>query len=681
LDVLVLSGDEPFASRASSVARSWLFEPATLDGVARAAKIRFEVRFETPRDTSDEPRAGAAAAQTPAADSEAAAEPSGPPPPPLEVVIEGERAPLGKRLGRAEVRELPGAFGDPFRAIESMPGVTPIASGLPYFFVRGAPPGNVGYFFDDIRVPTLFHAAIGPSVIHPAFVDQVQLYAGPYPARYGRFTGGVVAATSEPPRGVFRGEASVRLVDAGAMVELPLFEGRGNLMLAGRYSYTAALISLISPELELSYWDYQGRAQYRLSPADTLTLFSFGTSDYAADDNGEAVIFDVAFNRTDLRWDHELEGRSHLRLATTLGVDRTIGDDEEFAVRDFMSGVRLNYDYDAAPTVLFRTGADVLRDSYSLRLGAAAEDELEEDFSERFPGRVDTKTGVFVDMIWDATPRLRLSPGLRADLYTSRQNDAAALSPRLLAEFRVSDSFRFLHGLGVAHQAPSFIIPVPGLQPELEDGLQRAIQSSAGVEWDVSDGLSASLTLYQSLLLNVNDALGLSRLDNGDRSIDEDSRALGSGRGLEFSLRRPLTRRLGGYLSYTLSESRRSVGRAEGPSTFDRRHVLGGALAYSLGSGWRAGLRGTFYTGIPVDVAYVEAAADPPRTRPFYRFDWRLEKRWDLAREGSFVSFVAEVLNTTLNKEVLNASCSAYVCRQEELGPITIPSLGVEAGF
>ena len=38
-----------------------------------------------------------------------------------------------------------------------MPGVTPFASGVPFFFVRGAPPGNVGYFLDGVRVP---HSAI-----------------------------------------------------------------------------------------------------------------------------------------------------------------------------------------------------------------------------------------------------------------------------------------------------------------------------------------------------------------------------------------------------------------------------------------------------------------------------------------------------------------------------------------
>ena len=46
-------------------------------------------------------------------------------------------------------------------------------SGLPFFFIRGAPPGNAGYFLDGVRVPLLFHVGAGPSVVHPALIVRV----------------------------------------------------------------------------------------------------------------------------------------------------------------------------------------------------------------------------------------------------------------------------------------------------------------------------------------------------------------------------------------------------------------------------------------------------------------------------------------------------------------------------
>ena len=112
-----------------------------------------------------------------------------------------------------------------------------------------------------------------------------------------------------------------------------------------------------------------------------------------------------------------------------------------------------------------------------------------------------------------------------------------------------------------------------------------------------------------------------------------------------------------------------------------RRHVLTGALSYRFGRGYRAGLRGSFYTGVPATVAYVEAAKNPPRTSPFYRLDIRAEKRWRLGQRGAYWALVLEVLNTTLHREALTKSCNAYTCREDTIGPVTMPSLGIEAVF
>ena len=159
---------EPFASAAARAAQNWRFEPATRNGVPVAAKIRFEVVFRAP-----EPELPPA----PPEENPYGTEPPKPPAPPTEIIIKGERAEPSRSatLSRAEVRQIPGTFGDPFRAIEVMPGVTPIVSGLPFFFVRGAPPGAVGYFLDGIRVPLLFHVGGGPSGSHPASLDRVEL--------------------------------------------------------------------------------------------------------------------------------------------------------------------------------------------------------------------------------------------------------------------------------------------------------------------------------------------------------------------------------------------------------------------------------------------------------------------------------------------------------------------------
>jgi hypothetical protein len=152
---------------------------------------------------------------------------------------------------------------------------------------------------------------------------------------------------------------------------------------------------------------------------------------------------------------------------------------------------------------------------------------------------------------------------------------------------------------------------------------------------------------------------------------------MGTSYGLEIFLKRRLTGRLGGFLSYTLSRSLRSLGTRQFVATFDRTHVANVALAYDLGRHWRAGTRVTFYTGLP-------KAPDPTdsstRLPSFFRVDLRLEKRWQLG-EKTWISFVAEWMNATLSTEAISTSCTLQGCTPQTIGPVTIPSLGVEGGF
>ena len=124
----------------------------------------------------------------------------------------------------SDARAIPGTFGDAFQALAALPGLAPMASGLPFFYVRGAPPADTGYFVDGVPVPTLFHIGPGASIVPEALVDHVDFFPGAAPARYGRFVGGIIAGQTTEPSPVARGEASVRLFDASAFVESPMGE-------------------------------------------------------------------------------------------------------------------------------------------------------------------------------------------------------------------------------------------------------------------------------------------------------------------------------------------------------------------------------------------------------------------------------------------------------------------------
>lgn len=732
----IVQGEGVFAEVTTQAARQWQFSPATRDGNALAARIRVEVHFTEPAPEPEVPEEPAVPNEPPPPGADGAGEPSEPSSPelalvsdPVSIVVLGERPADVKRLGRAEVRQMPGAFGDPYRAIEALPGVTPIASGLPYFFIRGAPPGNVGYFFDEVSVPLLYHAAAGPGVIHPAFIESVDLYAGAYPAKYGRFAGGIVEGQAADPDYDLRGELSLRLIDAGGFAEVPFADDRGSVMVGGRYSYTGLLVSLLAPDTTLGYWDYQARASYMLNPDDTLSLFAFGSHDFfeAQNNSGEMVqILDLTFHRVQGKYSHLIDSQSGIGVSLLGTFDRT-GLGEGLDLNSNGLGARIFYENRVGPTLTARAGVDAMWTRSAINLDF---DENEEQFDDDefdddddtgspeqqferlqlpqpgFPDSVlqplddlreqdaqasartqlfsrdDIASGFWMEAVWQVAPSVTLTPGFRFDVYHTDGDTLLAPEPRLTARFDVMRNVSMIHTVGVAHQPPSFPIPIPGATPSAGDGLQRAVQSSAGVEVVLPARFSGSATVFQNLTFNSTDALGTANLQYNDVSANlVEDRTTSHAYGLELYIRRSLSEAVGGFLSYTFARSQRSVARGTGLSTFDRTHVLNLALAIDLGRNWRLGTRLVTYSGIPAQVAYAEAARRPPRTPWYYRLDARLEKRWLIGTSGAWWALVAEMVNTTLNEEVVSTSCYAFGCSDQSIGPVSIPSLGIEASF
>lgn len=743
----VVEGIEPFAEQARSAALAWRFAPAQRANQPVAARIRARVAFHREPEEiglpADSPVIVAPGA--PAAPGAPVSKPSRPPAPPLEITVVGARHEIGETtLSKSDVREMPGAFGDAFRAIEALPGVAPLVSGLPYFYVRGAPPNNAGNYVDGVRVPLLFHIGVGQSVIHPGLVDHVDFFASAAPVRYGGFAGAVIAGQTREPATALHGEANIRLVDAGALLEAPFANGRGTALVAGRYGYPGPVLAAVTDDMKIGYWDYQARATWKLGSRDTLGLFAFGSHDYLATgrsstSQGEGGSPQVSkelveqfvsdFHRLDLRYDHALtDGR--VRLALTGGYDRQ-GAAPTYVTNKSL-GARLEVEQKLTPTLRLRGGADARFEHYRLKTGPQKPREPAVPQSAD-PPPLNLSGGLYADVVWRMAPRVELVPGARVDLYTSsRRNQAPstgrtrnilpAVDPRLSARVSLAPGVAWLSSVGLAHQYPSLRvgnIPAPFLSipgfPFGDRQLQTAAQASQGVELALPADVTLSASGFFSHFWGLTDlSQSCFQLEPGfvpqpmpgenfpPYVCPNNDPVHGRAYGLELLLRRPFSKRLSGLLSYTLSRATRQAHfiTASGvddvatvTSEFDRTHVLNAILSYDLGRRWRVGARLLFYTGTPysnLDGSLPVPPYNAYRNPAFYRVDFRLEKRWKLGESGS-IAFVLEGQNVTLSKEVsgLGMDCEGDMtaqgqttkCKQSTVGPLTIPSVGVEAFF
>jgi hypothetical protein len=674
---------------------------------------------------------GPAASRVARADPPAAPSP-GDAAPVAEVTVEGRRPdPTQTTVGGNQVRQLPGAFGDAFRAVEAFPGVTPMASGLPYFFIRGAPPGDTGYYIDGVRVPLLFHAAFGPSVLHPALVERLDFFPGGAPVQFGRFAGGILSADVPAPSSTAHAEGVVRVFDAGALAETPLGDDRGSALVAGRYSYSGLILSLTSP-LKLSYWDYQTRETWKIDDKNQIGVFAFGSfDDFGQVRSGVTdTIIDGQFHRVDLRYDRALD-HGTLRVATTLGFGQANNDGG--SVRDLTLGVRATLEERLSPTMVLRAGGDVTLDRYDL-LGSSATSPSQQTLTDLlYPAHLDAAVGGYADVVWRIAPRVQIVPGLRADLFTAHRYDdpraeqaalgqpatavtgsaLPAIDPRLAVRASLHPDVTWIATVGVAQQPAAFVVPIPGLTfVEPNPVLQTALQTSQGVAVALPGDVTVQATGFLHSYLDLTDltatcpsVFGAGVLLGNAPGITDNlcltQHVRGRAFGGELLVRRNLTRRLSGWIAYTLSRSTREaplpgtlgVGPiVETLASFDRTHVLNVVASYDLGARWRAGARFVTYTGLPYSNSRFGIPVPPydgMRMPAFYRIDLRLEKRWKVGTTAT-IALVFEGMNVTLNKEVLAAHCSPAQgrtaggldrCTFDTLGPVSVPSVGVEGFF
>jgi hypothetical protein len=561
--------------------------------------------------------------------------------------------------------------------------VTPIVWPAALYSVRGTNPGNTGFLVDGLRVPALFHFALGPAVIHPYFLGGLDFYAGSSPIEHGRFVGGLVAAsTAAPPTDRAHGSADVRLFDAGGIVTVPFDGGRGTVAVAGRYGYPGALLTALDDNISLQYWDYQARADHDLGPG-RLTLFAFGSfdaltssssplsssSEFAAQEQKLVL----TFHRVDLHWAGAM-GAGRLRAGLAAGLDRTeLPSDENDRLSTEARRLipRLSYDR-AVGAASWHIGVDGEWTRHRPQVSAASSSELA---TFALPRTV-RLAGAWTSLRLALGSRVVVTPGLRLDDYQEGGVQARDLGPRLEVRVRASDAVTVKASGGRVTQMPSFPLELPGFEGFglAALGLQSAWQGAVGVEarLPAGIGLDASSFAHRYVLTDIRDPRRGNPL-----LADFLTRRDALSYGLEIMIRRPPTARTYGWISYTLSRSLRAFeGGVVTDADWDQRHVLN----VVAGHRWRRytfGGRFHLHSGRPVTIDGA-LPLEFGRLPPFYQLDLRVERR--VVYDRFTLDLYLETVNTTATRQVVSLQRTAAGLHQDSFR-IILPSLGVRGEF
>jgi TonB family protein len=624
---------------------------------------------------------------------------------PYEIIVYGDqrREEVTRiTLRGPEIKQVPGTFGDPFRVIQTLPGVASAVSLLPFPIVRGASPSSTGFLLDGTRVPLLFHLLSGPSVVHPEIIDEVQFYPGGAPVLYGGYTGGIVDGRTHRPHGdEHLVDVDANLLEAGGLVREPLPFLDANVTAAGRYGYPGFVLGLATNQASLSYWDYQLRIDGG-NPRDGWTVFAFGARDEldtvspTADPNDPnpplVPTLILGFHRLDVRLYKGL-GTVDTTYRLVLGYDKTLSSGSNVSTLVLEPSVTWRW----RPSESFTLVAGVQGSSHWFNQGAP---------SQAAPGNVDLSTIVgdlhvlavgsaLVESIWRPTPRWLVRPGVRLDVYDDGTTTVASVDPRLTVRYRLApdatadDSSPWLKAaVGIYHQPPRFVLPLPGLDTmPLKYGLLRSIQTSVGAEAPLPDHFSLDANAYFSYLDPTIFDLAVNAQDLNNpanvtlfptTTVPPDSTAqmvldrlltpqTGRAYGVEALLRRESRDGVYGWLSYTLSRSERLRDGAWVPYDFDRTHLLNLVVGMPLPREWDFGLRLQYQSGKP---ATTTAGYNTARTDGYVRIDLRIDKRavW----KDWLLDFYVDIANVALlPEEVTPGNTLHYV----------LPTVGVRGRF
>lgn len=634
----------------------------------------------------------------------------------LEVVVVAPR--IKKEITTTEIkaeegRRIPGTGGDTLKVVQNLPGVARASFGSGQLVVWGAAPNDTRIYVDNVRIPLLYHGGGLRSTVNSDLVRAINLTPGGYGAEYGRGLGGLVTIDTRQLRNDrFHGYVAADAIDASGMVEAPLGE-HTRVALAARKSYLDRTINAFSNEDVNDfvpipdYYDAQFKLQQDLrqnESVDAIGIVSRDSLTRSVSNPDPAQVKTqntlTGFNRFGVTYKRQFDdgsnltftpwgGTDHSRTRSSFGGNPTVLDVKsvELGVRAQWRGrlseavaVVVGLDAEGSHAKLSRRGAVTLppREGDVAVFGQQPGDQVNADDWNTTIGSIAPYVQIDAKLL---EGKLHVIPGVRVEPFVvsgSRQtpvvgstpsvgfaHESTVPQPRLNVIYQALPKLSFKAAVGMYAQAPvgDDLSAVFG-NPQL--GVSHATHVLAGATFKLRDDVSLEQVLFYSHSTDLS-----VRSDSPTPHLAQALVQEGEGRayGTQFLLRKELSARFFGWISYTLMRSERldHPGGQYRLFDYDQTHVGAIVASYDLGAGFEVGARFRYSTGYPrtpVEGAFYSTRRDlyepmfgehnSIRVPPFAQLDARLAKRfkWSWGKAELFVD-VQNVTNRENPEEVV----------------------------
>lgn len=536
---------------------------------------------------------------------------------PAAMVVQTRRQSREARLELLTVDEIertPGTFGDPVRAVESLPNVSrpKLLDGA--LVVRGAEPANTVVFWEGHPIPFLYHFGIWKSVVNPFLVSGIRFYPGGLPSAYGDVLQAVVEVEGrEVPLERPLATADVNLTDTSLAVSLPLPGGGWGLSAAGRFSYVSLLVlggsTLVNSNYSIfpQYSDFQARLEGTLG-GNRVALTFLGARDSVKLGDDELYVspeeqarfdaFEVdpqqpyvtEFYHLQAVLERYVSKDVQLYSSSLLGLDRQISlIPFEGGLIQLPSLTRIERPVLAERLELRSALKGLGRGTLGLELRyrqSQIRDLTELYASQDAPVVAEEVLPVglgaaYGRLEWAQPGGGLLIPELRASVYGFNGQLHPWLEPRVTILQPFSQQPRvpvtLKAAIGLHSQMPEERQYAREGNPEL--GLMKALQASIGADLQLGEGMNLETAIFGGrmwdLVLKDTDLI----YQQGDYGTEVFLKQIlkdgdGWGYGGEVTLKRALTHRVNGSASYAYTRGLRRTDGGWMPGDYDQPHTF-----------------------------------------------------------------------------------------------------------
>jgi outer membrane cobalamin receptor len=224
--------------------------------------------------------------------------------------------------------QLPGFAGDLdiIRALQVVPGIQTFGDGSSLYYVRGGNSDQNLLMIDDVPVYNPSHLFGFFSAFSPDAINDVSIYKGDFPAKYGgRLSSVIDIKVKDGNMKQVSFSGNIGPYASSLTFEGPIVKDKVSFLLSGRVSTLNWLngLSKKTTTLDFLFFDIHAQLNYRINRQNRVFItFYTGQDDFSQITNSSYRIYGISWNNVvcTLRWNHVFSNR--LFSNTTVNYSR-----------------------------------------------------------------------------------------------------------------------------------------------------------------------------------------------------------------------------------------------------------------------------------------------------------------------------------------------------------------------